>query len=448
MARSYTRRRLLRITSAGAVGCLAGCNGLDGGDDSGDTTPTTTAGERSAERPSELNVVPEGATMVAHVDVTALLDSPVGESAIEGALSSVAAQRPTYDGPESYEEALDAVETGWELDPRGVSSVTAFVGDRTGGEIAFVAETNYDESEVVEMLETRGTVSEETYEDVAVHVDPTDSALGVLGDGRYVVGRTDTVESVVDVTNGNEDAVSGVVVTAYGHAPSGPIRFGTVVPDAWGQQSTNALTVVETIRGGMSTEEGQHRLVVEMETTDADAAGRLTTGLEDGLAEFQPRMERESGPLDDAFSRLDDIAVRRDGSTVSMMHTAGAEVTGDLIAVVVAVVGTFVLGLGETQEATHPRASFEFDYDADAGTVTITHQGGDTIDGSNLYVRGTTGNGAIDAQWAADYGVNQVWSGESVTVADVSDAFELRVVWDPSDQDISAVLAVMVGPGT
>jgi len=447
MARSYTRRRMLRATSAGALGCLAGCNSLDGGDDNGDTTPTTTAGERNAERPSELDVVPKGATMVAHVDVTTLLDSPVGESAIEGALSSVAAQRPSYDGPESYEAALDAVET-WGLDPRGLSSVTAFVSGRTGGEIGFVAESNDDESEVVEMLEASGTVTEETYEGVAVYIDSTDSALGVLGDGRYVVGQTDTVESVVDVTNGNEDAVRGGVVTAYGHAPSGSIRFGTVVPDAWTRQSTDALTGVETVRGGLSTEEGQHRLVVDMETTDADAAGRLTTGLEDGLVAFQSQMEGESGPLDDAFSRLEDVAVRRDGSTVSMIHTAGAEVTGDLIAVVVAVVGTFVLGLGETQEAIHPRASFEFDYDADAGTVTITHQGGDTIDGSNLYVRGTTGNGAIDAQWAADYGVDQVWSGESVTVIDVSDAFELRVVWDPSDQDRSAVLAAMVGPET
>jgi len=445
MARSYTRRRLLRVTSAGTVGCLAGCTG--GGDDNGDRTPTTTAGKKGGERPSELDVVPEGATMVAHVDVTTLLDSPVGESAIESALASVAAQQPTDGGPESYEEVLDTVETEWGLDPRGCSSVTAFVVGRAG-EIGFVAEANYDESEVVDTLETRGGISEETYEDTTVYIDSNDSALGVLGDGRYVVGQTDTVKSVVDVTNGDEDAVSGEIVTAYKHAPAGPLRFGTIVPDAWARQSTDTLTAVETIRGGMSTEGSQHRLVVEIETTGADAAGQLTTMLEDGLAELQSRISGESGPLDDAFSQLDDIAVRRDGSTVSMVHTAGAEVTGDLIAVVVAVVGTFVLGLGETQEARHPQASFEFDYDADAGSVTVTHQGGDTIEGSNLYVRGTTGNGTIDAQWAADYGVNQVWSGESVTVTDVSDAFELRVVWDPSDQDRSAVLAAMGGPKT
>ncbi|MCU4718745.1 type IV pilin N-terminal domain-containing protein [Halobacteria archaeon HArc-curdl5-1] len=450
MTRSYTRRRALRIGSAGIVGCLAGCTGLLNGDDNDsendDTTPSTEDGGNNGERPPELGVVPGSATAVAHVDAAALLDGPVGESAIEGALSSVATQQPSYDGPESYDAALDTIETEFGLDPQGISSVTAFVGDQSSEEIGIVAETDYDEPDVLDVLQADGSVSKETYGGVTIYTDPGDSAVGVLGDGQYAAGPVGVVESVIDVTNGEKDAAGGDVVTTYEDAPSGPIRFGAVVPDEGDRQSAGALAAVETVRGGMSADGDQRRLVVEMEATDTDAAGRLTTTLERGLSELQSRMEGESGPLADALAQLDAVDVQRDGATVSMVHSASAEEAGNLMAVAVAVVGTFVLDLGESQAATYPRASFAFDYDAGAETVTITHQSGDAIDGSNLYVRGTTGNGTINAQWAGDYGVSEVMAGSRVTVQNVTDSFELRVVRDPADQEQSAVLAAMSGP--
>ena len=56
--------------------------------------------------------------------------------------------------------------------------------------------------------------------------------------------------------------------------------------------------------------------------------------------------------------------------------------------ILAAVIGTFVLGLGENVESA-PQASFDFSYNetANNGTVTIEHRGGDTIDGSNVEVR-------------------------------------------------------------
>ena len=63
--------------------------------------------------------------------------------------------------------------------------------------------------------------------------------------------------------------------------------------------------------------------------------------------------------------------------------------------ILAAVIGTFVLGLGDSVESA-PQASFNFDYD-DTGTeeVTIRHRGGDNIDASKLEVR-LNGN-AVDA---------------------------------------------------
>jgi len=56
--------------------------------------------------------------------------------------------------------------------------------------------------------------------------------------------------------------------------------------------------------------------------------------------------------------------------------------------ILAAVIASFVLGLGDQQE-TAPNASFEFDYDASNNVLTVTKSGGDAVEGSNLYIRGS-----------------------------------------------------------
>jgi flagellin-like protein len=54
--------------------------------------------------------------------------------------------------------------------------------------------------------------------------------------------------------------------------------------------------------------------------------------------------------------------------------------------ILAAVIATFVLGLGEQVSQTAPQASFGFDYDSEEGNITISHDGGDTIEAQNLLV--------------------------------------------------------------
>jgi len=71
--------------------------------------------------------------------------------------------------------------------------------------------------------------------------------------------------------------------------------------------------------------------------------------------------------------------------------------------ILAAVIASFVLGLGNSATNTNPQASFSFEYEqveeADAttaeenGLVTISHDGGDTINDNELYVRGSGFNG-------------------------------------------------------
>ena len=99
------------------------------------------------------------------------------------------------------------------------------------------------------------------------------------------------------------------------------------------------------------------------------------------------------------------------------------------------VTGLLINRLEETQstpESDIPQAVFAFDYDSDAGTVTITHQGGESISGENLVV--IVDNNRLESQ----FGESDVTAGDSATV-DAPPGVTVRVVYDDGDQ--SAILA-------
>jgi len=100
--------------------------------------------------------------------------------------------------------------------------------------------------------------------------------------------------------------------------------------------------------------------------------------------------------------------------------------------ILAAVIGTFVLGLGDSVESA-PQASFNFDYDASASAdnVTITHRGGDNINTNNTELRindtavsesGLTLDDSSQTLASATGGTFQ--AGESVTISGSDGALE------------------------
>ena len=100
--------------------------------------------------------------------------------------------------------------------------------------------------------------------------------------------------------------------------------------------------------------------------------------------------------------------------------------------ILAAVIGTFVLGLGDQVSDSAPQASFSFDF-SDTGDdgfggnaddyVNLTHEGGETLEAADIDVSGDDGgvsvdndftNDTISAGDTADY--NQVDSGETIRV--------------------------------
>jgi flagellin-like protein len=134
--------------------------------------------------------------------------------------------------------------------------------------------------------------------------------------------------------------------------------------------------------------------------------------------------------------------------------------------ILAAVIGTFVLGLGDQVQTTAPQASFTFDFIDDSSTdkLTITHDGGDSIEAARLNVTASTSfshNSSVGTgSWAAspygsqkssynfaDIGTGQASAGTSFNIGNVDlNSATVRVVWTSSTGDSSATLAKWSGP--
>jgi len=112
--------------------------------------------------------------------------------------------------------------------------------------------------------------------------------------------------------------------------------------------------------------------------------------------------------------------------------------------ILAAVIGTFVLGLGDQLQETAPNANFSFQYTD--GDVTITHSGGDRIDGSQLSVTVSDGSSNDDTPFG-----DPVTAGSSYSTADdggvsISPGETVSVIWTSNDGSRSAVLAQSTVP--
>ncbi|MUV50753.1 type IV pilin [Haloarcula sp. CBA1122] len=128
--------------------------------------------------------------------------------------------------------------------------------------------------------------------------------------------------------------------------------------------------------------------------------------------------------------------------------------------ILAAVIATFVLGLGDQVSNTAPQASFSTEYDSSAddnGQVTVTHDGGDSIKGSNLYIRGSGIGGSSsdvtsnNAEWLSSGGDasgsnSKVVAGDRLTVGVTGGGYDFSVVYESATGDNSATLATASGP--
>jgi len=141
--------------------------------------------------------------------------------------------------------------------------------------------------------------------------------------------------------------------------------------------------------------------------------------------------------------------------------------------ILAAVIGTFVLGLGEQVQSNAPQAQFSFEYDDAGDELDMTMESGQSIDQARLSVNSNknfcarpgnasaadcnTAGGTSSKNLDTDANTNDWVSGDEATAgtswtiiaegADNLDDAEVRVVWTSEGGDNSDTLRKWEGPG-
>ena len=140
---------------------------------------------------------------------------------------------------------------------------------------------------------------------------------------------------------------------------------------------------------------------------------------------------------------------RTDESAVSPV--IGVILMVAITVILAAVIGTFVLGLGDQVSDTTPQASFNFEFH-DNRNVTITHEGGDSIANSSLdvVVASTTAydDGSRESNFQEGTAIwnSEVSAGDSLQLWQSSTGTEfngetIRIVWQSSSGSDTQTIA-------
>jgi flagellin-like protein len=119
--------------------------------------------------------------------------------------------------------------------------------------------------------------------------------------------------------------------------------------------------------------------------------------------------------------------------------------------ILAAVIGTFVLGLGDQVSNSAPQASFDFEF-SDTGNngyggsgddyVNITHTGGDTIEASALSVSGDGANSlSEDTGWSG-----AIQAGNESKYTGVNSQETIRVIWTNPSGGSTNTIASQTAP--
>ena len=108
--------------------------------------------------------------------------------------------------------------------------------------------------------------------------------------------------------------------------------------------------------------------------------------------------------------------------------------------ILAAVIGSFVLGLGNSVQQTAPNANFQLSYETVAGneTANATHTGGDSIPMSQLNL--TAGTNTTET-WSSD----PISAGTTARV-NYSSGDTIRVIWSSENGETTQTLAEEQAP--
>jgi ketosteroid isomerase-like protein len=165
---------------------------------------------------------------------------------------------------------------------------------------------------------------------------------------------------------------------------------------------------------------------------------------------------------DSAIVRTDVTLTDDNGDTETVVHTYELRPHDGEWDVYRFVVGTELptrtTATESSADPTIPQVSLRGDYQESAtegsatGILTITHNGGDSLDGTAIQIEGsgivavegaTPDVTSTQTEWAAATGTEEVKVGDGITIG-VEKDYDIQIIW--MDSDVSSIIAEFFGP--
>lgn len=239
-----------------------------------------------------------------------------------------------------------------------------------------------------------------------------------------LVDQQPDVATVVSETQGANYRIAGTDPRSAVQAPDDPLSDATAVAYAWTlAPSESTFELAATYPDATRPDADAFTEFVRTDVT-GDTYRELSTTTDPGVVLTTGTLDTESFRL---FLRAafasDSGGGESDGTGPGDEETENGETDEQ---------GTDEQG---TDGQAAPDAEFAFDHEPSAGTLTVRHDGGDSIDADRLFI--TADRVAMGTQFANEMATVSAGSSVTVDVSDLSSGTVVSVIWDgPDDGDV------------
>ena len=171
-------------------------------------------------------LVPDGANLIAQVNLTGMLAS-------NGLLSLVSTVTADQENPMSIDDLLNEALSETGVDLRQFSQAALFMDTgRSSGFTGVIAKGNFNELSLISSIRNAldAPLVSTPYKDHLLYVAENDFSFSVLEEGILVLGTGEAIRAVIDVQRGDRDRVSGDLVEAFKDLGGGFLRLEAAVP--------------------------------------------------------------------------------------------------------------------------------------------------------------------------------------------------------------------------
>jgi len=324
------------IASVAAVGGLAGCS---------EQIPDVSGGG-GGQGVDLLGLVPEDANGAYYANIDAISEDEAIKTVFNAYL-----ERNAYsdDDPEDYEEFKEQIQDETDLDVEKANEALVF-GEYSDSEGygGLILESEWTEDDLIDGLEEGGSdYDEDEHEGKTVYEQESeysDSAVGVLSEGRFVFGTVDAVEDTIDVQTGNKDKLDENLRNAYKDTKNAAVRFVSDVPEEQlettgyddeeeyeeeiGDETVDYSSVqdIEHSSGSIYADDDTRGMQINYEASDSDAAEEF----EEVLNTLKEISEEES-ESDEFDEQLENATISRDGTTVTVTYETTVDEIEDAV---------------------------------------------------------------------------------------------------------------------